>query len=273
MTEEQIVQELSNNFDVLYNNITSNQAPGLNEYEKSLFLTKAQKELIKGYFSPKGNPKQEGYDDSPKRQSDFLHLVETIDLARASQYADAFDSRSIPFYYSHPTGGVTDDDKIEQDRSEKLLILNEHITYTNQSTTPYKRKIWTIVPISYDEYDRLMQKPYKYPPKNQVWRLFSGKTSTHTGRVVVEIIGRFTAEEEANLVYKVRYLKNPDPIILEELPDGLTIDGKNEVSIGSVPEYMYDEVLQRAVELAKIAWTSTGQDNTQLEIQAGQRSE
>ena len=29
--------EFSNQFDVFYNNITSNQAPGLNEYEKSVF--------------------------------------------------------------------------------------------------------------------------------------------------------------------------------------------------------------------------------------------
>ena len=35
--------EFSDQFDVLYNNITSNQAPGLNEYEKSVVLTKAEK--------------------------------------------------------------------------------------------------------------------------------------------------------------------------------------------------------------------------------------
>jgi hypothetical protein len=49
--------EFSNQFDLLYNNITSNQAPGLSEYEKSVFLTKAQDEIVKNYFSPqsKGN--------------------------------------------------------------------------------------------------------------------------------------------------------------------------------------------------------------------------
>ena len=41
--------EMSNEFDILYNNITSNQAPGLDEYEKSVFLTKAQDEIIKAY--------------------------------------------------------------------------------------------------------------------------------------------------------------------------------------------------------------------------------
>ena len=48
-------QEFSNEFDVLYNNIMSNQAPGLDEYEKSVFLTKAQNEILKNYFNPKGN--------------------------------------------------------------------------------------------------------------------------------------------------------------------------------------------------------------------------
>ena len=37
--------------------------PGLNEYEKSVFLTKAQDELIKNYFAPESNPKNKGFDD------------------------------------------------------------------------------------------------------------------------------------------------------------------------------------------------------------------
>ena len=32
-------QEFDTEFDVLYNNITSNQAPGLNAYEKRLLYT------------------------------------------------------------------------------------------------------------------------------------------------------------------------------------------------------------------------------------------
>ena len=47
--------EFSQEFDILYNNIASNQAPGLTEYEKSVFLTKAQDEIIKNYFTGKPN--------------------------------------------------------------------------------------------------------------------------------------------------------------------------------------------------------------------------
>ena len=39
-------EEWSVNFDILYNNISSNQAPGLTEYEKSVFLTQAQEAVI-----------------------------------------------------------------------------------------------------------------------------------------------------------------------------------------------------------------------------------
>ena len=45
------IKEFSDEFDILYNNINSNQAPGLNDYEKSIFLTKAQEELILSYYS------------------------------------------------------------------------------------------------------------------------------------------------------------------------------------------------------------------------------
>ena len=60
-------KEFSNQFDVLYNNIMSNQAPGLDEYEKSVFLTKAQEDIVKAYFNPKGNKYFEGFDDSALR--------------------------------------------------------------------------------------------------------------------------------------------------------------------------------------------------------------
>ena len=35
------LEEFSNEFDILYNNSMSNAAPGVDEYEKSVFLTKA----------------------------------------------------------------------------------------------------------------------------------------------------------------------------------------------------------------------------------------
>ena len=67
--------EFSNEFDVLFNNIMSNQAPGLDEYEKSVFLTKAQDEIVKSYFLPQTNKSMQGFDGNEKRQIDFSTLL------------------------------------------------------------------------------------------------------------------------------------------------------------------------------------------------------
>lgn len=43
-------EEWENGFDLLYQNITSNQAPGLNAYEKSVFLTEAEFAVVIGLY-------------------------------------------------------------------------------------------------------------------------------------------------------------------------------------------------------------------------------
>lgn len=361
------IQEFSDQFDVLYNNITSNQAPGLNEYEKSVFLTKAQEEIIKNYFSSKANPKGDGFDDSPKRQADFANII-TFNTLPLILNVSTFDKRSGAFMLP----------------SDLFICLNEQLS---DGDIPI-----TVRPISYDEYDRLMSKPYKYPPKYQAWRLitknttasgdtctatydgtkggvsyslrlvssyskpvrmvvtigssavapvveetgssvtitcvvstssatsnywstylsnkptitpylgdFSGAeghssfmsltaaqlstigtgvtladiSTTGTGTKVIpiaEIIGRFSNTPE----YRMRYIRRPNPIILVDLgsiSNSLTIQGETGPMTSELSEELHEEILQRAVELAKVAWTNNGQDNVQLVMQAGQRSE
>jgi hypothetical protein len=50
-------------------------------------------------------------------------------------------------------------------------------------------------------------------------------------------------------------------------------DGMSIVNPCELDESLHEEILQRAVELAKVAWTATGQENVNLVMQAGQRSE
>ena len=59
-------REFSDQFDVLYNNVTSNQAPGLNEYEKSVFLTKGQSQLLNEYFNNRTDGVGGGFDGSQR---------------------------------------------------------------------------------------------------------------------------------------------------------------------------------------------------------------
>ena len=80
------VEEFSNEFDIYYNNITSNQAPGLDEYEKSVFLTKAQDEILKAYFNPVLNKTQEGFDGNERRQIDFSMVLKSTIIYPTNMY-------------------------------------------------------------------------------------------------------------------------------------------------------------------------------------------
>lgn len=257
MTDNEKAMEMLNQFELLYNNIASNQAPGLNPYEISLILTKAQKEIMKNYFNPKGNKYQEGYDESAKRHSDFASLLCNKDLESidAEGYRQ-LDYRSILY-------------KIPDD---VFLLLNEQLVewvHDDVSEEDARGNVYTVVPIDYDEYSRLMQKPYKYPPKNQFWKLDTGYDDS-TMSSIVEVVGR--QRENSTYKYHIRYIKNPEPIVLVNLADiaeGLSIEGVSTVNPCKLPRHLHDEIIQRAVEIAKGMW----QGDLSSTIQLGQRSE
>lgn len=249
-------QEFSDQFDVLYNNIMSNQAPGLDEYEKSVFLTKAQYEIIKNYFNPKSNKNQEGFDDSPKRQIDFSNLMaakkQTTAVTTPTTYVK-FDSRSV--LYEMP--------------SDILFALNETAIVTEN----LKTRLITIVPINFEEYARILSKPYKQPLKNQGWRLLntgsntSGTPSVTTQARISEIVVKAGATVSD---YIIRYVRRPKPIILTTLTaTNVSLDGETDVTECELDPILHPEILQRAVELAKNAYGGDLKSTVDL----GQRSE
>ena len=238
-------QEFSNEFDILYNNIMSNAAPGLDEYEKSVFLTKAQSEILKNYFNPKGNKYQEGFDDSAKRQIDFSSLVRVAEPTIISSDLSYIKMDDRSKLYTIPT--------------DILFIVNETAKLASGSSSRYL----SIVPISFEEYNRLMSKPYKYPLKNQGWRLLQ-----YSSKGVAEVIVAGGTLSE----YKIRYIKRPKPIILADLDEtysNVSIDGETSISECELDPILHPEILQRAVELAKAAYTGDLKSSVEL----GQRSE
>lgn len=240
-------EEMDNMFDVLYNNITSNQAPGLNAYEKSVFLTKGQDEIWKNYFNPKskGNNLQEGFDDNQKRQVDFSMLT-TVYKQSSTTSTPLYDMRSNTESINLPTDmAMAINESVEVNRNGKTVLLQ-------------------VIPIKFDEYSRLMSKPYKRPLKYQAWRLINSDTANKADIII--------GPSDRLGTYILRYIRRPKPIIVSDL-DGLTIEGKSSESACELDPILHEEIVQRAVELAKIAWTNTGQDNLQAVIQAGQRSE
>lgn len=216
--------EWSLQFDLLYNNITSNKAPGLEEYEKSVFLSDAELSLMKDVFTAKGNALQEGIDDSERRQSDFRSLITSVELVGEPTPSNPFNKNSNTRTFQYP--------------NDMFVVLNEEVFFDGKS--------YIVVPLSREVYARLRKKPYKYPPKGQIWRL-----ETDDNRV--ELISNIP-QGSSGFSYQMRYVKRPTPIILTDLPQGLSIWGVRTATNCTLPEHLHDEILQRAVLLAKLAW-------------------
>lgn len=150
-------QEFSNEFDVLYNNLASNAAPGVNEYEKSVLLTKAQSEIVKAYFNPTSNKSRAGFDSDEKRQYDFSVLIRVAKL---------FDINSIK-------ERVSLEEKIDK-RSKVYLFPSDYFLSVNELLSD-NNQFYSVQPITYVEYQRMMTKPYPYPPRRVAWRLITDK--------------------------------------------------------------------------------------------------
>lgn len=234
-------EEFENEFMVLYNNIMSNAAPGLNSYEISVFLTKAQDEIVKNHFNPKGNKYGEGMDDSPKRQIDFSELINVAQGTPSTTSPLTFDKRA----------------KVFDLPSDLFIVINEAVS-TNTGTKQ-------VIPISYAEYTRLMSRPYKEPLKYQAWRIIS----TSSEKISTELI---VNSNETITEYLLRYIRRPAPIITADLSSeygDLTINGISTVSECELNPIIHQEILQRAVELAKAAYES----DIKATIELGNRSE
>lgn len=240
-------EEMDNMFETLYNNIGSDQAPGLNAYEKSVFLTKAQDEILKNYFNPKskGNTTQDGFDGSTKRQVDFSMLT-TVETKSSGFESPLFDTRENTKSVRLP--------------SKLMFAINEVVEVTRDTN----KVILQVIPIKFDEYSRLMCKPYKRPLKYQAWRLTNNDAVNRADIIV--------GPSDILTKYTIRYVRRPNPIIVSNL-DGLTIEGNGDTLACELDPILHEEIVQRAVELSKVAWTNTGQDNLQAVMQAGQRSE
>ena len=122
-----------------------------------------------------------------------------------------------------------------------LFVLNEKITIGS--------KDYVVIPISYKEYDREMSKAYAQPLKKQIWRLFQNNQSGFD--IYSEIIPNVNLSGSImDMVYKVRYVRRPNPIVLTDLPNGLSIDGETIATDCELNPILHMDILNKALEIA-----------------------
>lgn len=226
--------EFSTEFDVLYNNITSNQAPGLNEYEKSIFLTKAQEEIVLGYYDGK-NVFGDSFEATEELRRQLDALVET----KVYQYTDRLSDDSVAGIR------VSNNSVFFQLPSNLAFITMEQITFSDESLGCYNHSRVNVQPIRQDEYNKIKNNPFKGATKYRALRLDAGNGK-------VEIISKYNFDK-----YLIRYVNKPEPIILEDLPNGLTIEEMSTTNGCKLNPILHKTILERAVLMALRTKTNT----------------
>lgn len=222
--------EFNNEFDIHYNAIASQSAPGLDQYEKSVFLTKAQEEIVKNYYTPNGNKYQKGFEGSEKRRVDLKELVQNHSSTTIVTNSNGISSTSKFF--------VIPDDVF-------LIVYEKAILGSSDPCLSGKEV--KVVPKTHDEFNYQVKNPFKKPDSNLVWRL---NISEQNNNKVVELLSPNTIT-----AYQIRYIKFPEPIVLTNLAaafpgEGLSIDGVTLPQTCQLDESIHREILDRAVELA-----------------------
>lgn len=227
-------QDFSDQFDVLvsaYLSITPSNVTDpiqFDEYEKSVFLTLAQEQLLQEYYT--GYNK---YRDSYEKTEEIRKYLNTVTLTKKYDF-DGTDQNVIKDDERFLTSGST----ILTLPQELWFIVYETVLLKDECNTCINNKKVPVVPIAHDELDKVLENPYRGPSADRVLRL-------DINNYQIELISKFAIG-----TYIMRYIKKPAPIILIDLGDDIKINGVSTASECELNDAIHKDILERAVLLA-----------------------
>lgn len=232
--------EFSNEFDTLLNSYRrfknfDNQQPidtiQFDEYEKSLFLTQAQDAIVKDLYS--GRLDGKAYETTEESRAYLKELIteETLTPRRFNT-------------------GTSKDSYLVDLSDDAWFIVYEQVEFSDGELGCLDGSTGLVKPITHDTIYTLRRNPFKGANKRRVLRLSIGDEA-------IELISKYKIKK-----YFVRYLKQPEPIILVDLT-GTDLDiggyqGYNECKLNSS---LHRVILEKAVNLAR---QTRGAGNTNI---------
>lgn len=221
--------DFSIQFDILFNNIASNQAPGLNEYEKSVFLTKAQENLVLSLYAGKNS-----FGESFEQTEEMRRYLST--LLSEDSLTPITDEVEEGFFL-----GMGTDSTLFQLPQDFWFITYEAVKIQNKDKCNDGASI-AVVPVTQDKFQRTKNNPFRGVNNRRALRLDLSDN-------MVEIFCKYPVTH-----YYIKYLKKLKPIILEDLPDGLSINTYTEKTECELHESLHQRILDEAVRLALLSW-------------------
>lgn len=225
-------EEFSNSFDVLLNSYKASSQFGeqssiidinLDEYEKSVFLTNAQEELVESVYSGK-NPFRDSFEKTEEVRRYLSNLTKTYKTSDKEDISSGLSDNSVFFKLPDDLWFIT---------YEAVNLEGDNLCTNGRNTS--------VTPITQDEYHKTKNNPFRGSNKRRALRLDLGDN-------MVEIISKYNVKE-----YLVRYLSRPTPIILVDLPEGLTINNESKETDCKLNSALHRTILERAVQLALLS--------------------
>ena len=195
------------------------------EYEKSVFLTKAQDDLVLSFYSGK-NLYNDAFENTEEIRRYLSQLVVTTKIEE-----DKEESESL--IKIHPNSHFF---SLPKD----LWFITYEALQLEKSDNPCTSNAFIeITPVTQDELHRVLKSPFKGVTKRRALRLDITNNK-------VEIISSFNNIDN----YTIRYIKEPSPIILDDFSEEIDIKGSHNITECELHPALHKAILDRAVQLA-----------------------
>lgn len=223
-------EEFSNEFDTILQSYSvknefGQQIPiAFDEYEKSVFLTKAQEQIIITLYNGK-NSSNESLEKTEELRRYLSNLIKTEIRTKLTDNLPNVVSQNSQFF------SLPDD---------LWFITYESAKVTSEDKCLNGKELM-IIPVTQDDYFRTSRNPFRQSNNRKALRL-DIKDNT------VEIISKYDISQ-----YLVRYLSKPEPIVLIDFEEGLSINNvstKNECKLNPA---LHRLILDEAIRLALVS--------------------
>lgn len=220
-------KEFSDGFSTLLNSFGITPNITLDEYEKSTFLTNAQEQLIIDIYSGRNIIYDKSFEQTEEIRRYLSNLVETYETSTKVTGKLGLSQDSVFFEIPQDTWFITYEVAFLKDSRLGCLDGIEA----------------SVVPLPQDDLYRAKDNPFRGPSKDRVLRLDIKSD-------LAELISKYNVDK-----YLMRYISQPTPIILVDLPDELSINGVSTESECELNPVVHRAILERAVQLAIISKT------------------
>lgn len=226
------IHEFSDQFDVMLNTFGEGMYIALDEYEKSVFLTQAQQKVVETLYN--GNAGY-SFEESEGLRRCLSSLVKTVEILDTVPQPLIKPISKNSYFFMLP--------------DDLWFITYEKVTIKADNECMNGKEL-DVMPVAQDEYLKTARNPFRGANNRRALRLDVEKN-------IVEIVSKYEVDK-----YLVRYVRKLHPIILTNLPDGLTIQGESIITECELHPSLHDVILNEAVRIA-LKTKSLGANATQ----------